>query len=226
MLRADVSPLAQGISHYGNGPYRWILPVAIGVLGVGGLALVLGLALEVTPAGRSVAGLALLGLWSAAQLITAFFPIDAPGAPPTVAGTIHGLAGLSFVAATAAALLLARGFQRDTRWVAFARPAGALALGLLAAAVVLYVLIEPFAGLGIGGAAQRVYWTFLLAWLAWTALDRTGPSQRGRRIADAGPSIPLPSWAVIPTRPAAPRFNPAVRSRHKAVPLHVLGTGH
>jgi hypothetical protein len=170
LLRADVSPLAQGISHYGNGPYRWILPVANGVLGVGGLALVLGLVLGVTPAGRSVTGLALLGLWSAAQLITAFFPIDAPGASPTVAGTIHGLAGLSFVAATAAALLLARGFRRDTRWVAFARPAGALALALLAAAVVLYLLIEPFAGWGIGGAAQRVYWAFLLAWLTWTAL--------------------------------------------------------
>jgi Protein of unknown function (DUF998) len=170
LLRTDVSPLAQGISHYGNGPYRWLLSVANGVLGVGGLALVLGLASGVAPAGRSVAGLALLGLWSVAQLITAFFPIDAPGAPPTVAGRIHGLAGLSFLAATAAALLLARGFGRDTRWAVVARPAGALALALLAAALVLYVLVEPFAGLGIGGAAQRVYWAFLLAWLAWTAL--------------------------------------------------------
>ena len=93
LLRADVSPLSQGISHYGNG--SWILPIANGVLGVGGLALVLGLALGVAPAGRSVTGLVLLGLWSAAQLITACFPIDAPGAPPTLAGTIHGLAGLS-----------------------------------------------------------------------------------------------------------------------------------
>ena len=78
LLRADISPLAQGISHYGNGPYRWLLPVANGVLGVGGLALVLGLASGVAPAGRSLAGLALLGLWGVAQLITAFFPIDTP----------------------------------------------------------------------------------------------------------------------------------------------------
>ena len=35
LLRADVSPLSQGISHYGNGSYRWILPIANGVLGVG-----------------------------------------------------------------------------------------------------------------------------------------------------------------------------------------------
>jgi hypothetical protein len=181
LLRADVSPLAQGISHYGNGPYSWLLPVANGVLGVGGLALVLGLASSVAPAGRSGAGLALLGLWSVAQLITAFFPIDAPGGPPTIAGTIHGLAGLSFLAAAAAALLLARGFRRDTHWAAFARPAGALALALLAAALGLYVLIEPFAGLGIGGAAQRVYWTFLLAWLAWTALG-LGNAAAGSRM--------------------------------------------
>jgi hypothetical protein len=80
LLRADVSPLAQGISHYGNGPYRWLLPVANGVLGVGGLALVLGLPSGVAPAGRSVVGLALLGLWRVAQLITAFFPIDTPAA--------------------------------------------------------------------------------------------------------------------------------------------------
>ena len=152
LVRADVSPLAQGISHYGNGPYRWLLPVANGVLGVGGLALVLGLASSVAPAGRSVAGLALLGLWSVAQLITAFFPIDAPGAPPTLAGTIHGLAGLSFLAAAAAALLLARGFGQDTRWATFARPAGALALALLAAA-----LVQMFPGScgSIRGADER-----------------------------------------------------------------------
>jgi hypothetical protein len=69
-----------------------------------------------------VARLALLGLWSVAQLITASFPIDAPSAPPTISGRIHGLAGLSFLAAAAAALLLARGFGRDTRWAAFAQP--------------------------------------------------------------------------------------------------------
>jgi Protein of unknown function (DUF998) len=190
LLRADVLPVAQGISHYGNGPYSWLLPVANGFLGVGGLALVLGLAFGVAPVGRSVAGLALLGLWSVAQLITAFFPIDAPGAPPTIAGTIHGLAGLSFLAATTAALLLTRGFRRDTRWAAFARPAGALALALLAAALVLYVLIEPFAGLGIGGAAQRVYWALLLAWLAWTALGLCNVAA-GSRTQTVDPSPPV-----------------------------------
>ena len=169
LLRIDVSPLTQGISHYGNGAYRWLLPVANGILGVGGLALALGLAFGVAPAGRSVAGLALLVLWSGAQLVSAFFPIDAPGAPPTLAGTIHGLAGLSFLAATAAALLLARGFRRDPRWAAFARPTGALALALLASAVTLYVLIEPLGGLGLGGAAQRTYWVIWLAWLTCTA---------------------------------------------------------
>ena len=67
LLRIDVSPLTQGISHYGNGAYRWLLPVANGILGVGGLALALGLAFGVAPAGRSVAGLALLVLWSTAR---------------------------------------------------------------------------------------------------------------------------------------------------------------
>jgi hypothetical protein len=70
----------------------------------------------------------------------------------------------------ATALLLARGYPRDPRWAGVARPARALGLALLAAAVALYVLIEPLAGLGVGGLAQRVYWVVLLAWLTSTAL--------------------------------------------------------
>jgi hypothetical protein len=170
LLRPDVAPLVRGISHYANGPAGGLLRAAAAVLGLGGLALVAGLALGLAPAARSVPGLLLLGLWSGAQLVTAAFPIDAPGAPPTTAGLIHGLAGLSFVLPVAAALLLARGYPRDPRWAGVARPARALGLGLLAAAVALYVLIEPLGGLGLGGLAQRVYWVVLLGWLTCTAL--------------------------------------------------------
>jgi hypothetical protein len=40
----------------------------------------------------------------------------------------------------------------------------------VAAAVVLYVLIEPLAGLGLGGLAQRGFWALTLIWFAATAL--------------------------------------------------------
>jgi len=36
--------------------------------------------------------------------------------------------------------------------------------------VVLYVLIEPLGGLGLGGLAQRLYWVVLLVWFTCTAL--------------------------------------------------------
>jgi hypothetical protein len=42
-------------------------------------------------------------------------------------------------------------------------------LAVLESAVALCVLIEPLAGLGLGGAAQRAYWVFWLAWLTCTA---------------------------------------------------------
>jgi hypothetical protein len=157
VLRPDVAPLSGGISHYANGSLGWLLRLASAVLGVGALSLLLGLALGVGPTARSWAGLAMLGLWGGAQLVTATFPIDPPGSPPTMAGAIHGLAGLSFVAAVAAAWLLARGYRRDAHWAAFSGHAWGFAWGLLLAAVALYTLIEPLAGLGVGGLAQRVY---------------------------------------------------------------------
>ena len=116
VLRADVAPLAPGIGHSANGPapgapadhhrpssawagWRWWAGSRWGW----------------RPRPGRCRGLLLLGLWSGAPLATAGFPIDAPGAPPTPAGLIHGLAGLSFVLPGAAALLLARGIARDPR---------------------------------------------------------------------------------------------------------------
>ena len=190
LLRPDVPPLAMGVSHYANGAAGGIFRVATAALGLGGLALMLGLALGLAPAARSVTGLALLGLWGVAQFVTACFPIDAPGAPATTAGTIHGLAGLSFLAAVASALLLTRACQRDPRWLAIAGPMRVLALTLLVAAVALYVLIEPLAGLGVGGLAQRIYWVALLAWLACTALWlRSTSAAPERSHPDAPPAL-------------------------------------
>jgi len=187
LLRADVSPLALGISHYANGAYYWILQLGLFVVGVGGLAIVFGLAREIAPAARSVAGLILLGVWALAQPVGAVFPIDAPGASPTLAGTIHSMAGLSFLAAVFGMLLVSRRLSADTRWVAFAHSALLLACGGVAAAVVLYILIEPLAGLGLGGLAQRVFWMLTLTWLSGMAL-RLGSQRDTRRILAAHPA--------------------------------------
>lgn len=170
LLRPDVPPLARGISHYANGPYGFLLTVASVVLGVGGITLVLGLYRSVAPSAGSRVGLVLLGVWGVATALAGIFPIDAPGAPPTIAGAIHSLAGLNFLCAVGATLLLARRFRQDDRWAAFARPAVVVARAVLVAAIALYILIEPLSTLGLGGLAQRVYWATLLVWLAVTAL--------------------------------------------------------
>jgi hypothetical protein len=169
VLRPDVAPLAQGISHYANGPWGVLFDIADVALGVGGLALTVGLWRGLAPTARSPVGLLLLGVWSLATVASGLFPIDAPGAPPSLAGAVHGAAGLNFLCLVAAALLVARRLPADARWAPIARPALVGALAILVTAVALYLLIEPLRSLGLGGLAQRAYWAAALAWLALIA---------------------------------------------------------
>ena len=97
------------------------------------------------------------------------------------------VAGLSFLAAVFGMVLVSRRLSADIRWVAFAHSALLLAWGGVAAAVVLYMLIEPLGGLGLGGLAQRVFWTLTLTWLSGMAL-RLGPQGDTRRLVAAHPA--------------------------------------
>ena len=51
-------------------------------------------------------GAALLIFWGMFSMPASIFPLDPPGAAPTLSGTIHNIAGLSFLLAIPAVLLV------------------------------------------------------------------------------------------------------------------------
>jgi hypothetical protein len=103
VLPTGLSPIRNAVSHYGITRYRWgyrVLTVALGVAGVG-LALSL---LTAFPAGGhrdlAVGWLVAFGLSRAA---ISWFPMDAPGAPRTSTGTVHGVLAIVAFGAIAVA---------------------------------------------------------------------------------------------------------------------------
>jgi hypothetical protein len=92
LLRPDVHPVSEPVSYYAVGPYGFFIGLAIFALGVGSLALTLGLHLGIAPPGRSHVGLLLLALYGVGQLVVALFSIDAESAKTTT-GIVHNIAG-------------------------------------------------------------------------------------------------------------------------------------
>lgn len=184
------SPAEAMISHYVHAPYGgWLIPV-----GVLGLAVASGtltrLAAAYTRGGR--AGLGLLGVWTAALLVGGVFPTDPPGRwdqPPTMAGTVHGVAAmLAFTALPAAAVVLSRVWRRDPRWRPVAGGlAGTAAVSVTALGLFMITFFDALGGpsLAVGpwatvtGFAERA---MLWAYVGWLAVAAAGL----RRIAREG----------------------------------------
>jgi hypothetical protein len=163
-IAPDIDPLQFGISFYALTKYGFLIGLAIVLVGISGMELSFALwPTTTTTPGRI--GLLLLIAWGLASFLAALFPVDAPGSPPTPSGSIHNLAGLSFLLITPALLL-----------IELARPAGSdpvrprtisfwLAWLLPAVSVLVVTFNGPLHSLGIGGAIQRLYWLVLVIWL-------------------------------------------------------------
>jgi hypothetical protein len=159
-------------SYYVHGRGGWLVTAALAVIGAGSL----GLAVLMPPVrGRW----ALVG-WSLAVLAGAVFPADPPGhwdRPPTLAGAVHGLAGLTaFVLLPVAAGLLAIGLPE---WWPYRRSLRAMAVLVVTASVPFWVtLVDVLGGPSLTlaghvsavGLAERVLLLAGLGWLAALAL--------------------------------------------------------
>jgi len=164
LLRPDVHPVSEPVSYYAVGPYGFFIGLAIFALGVGSLALTLGLHLGIAPPGRSRVGLLLLALYSFGQLVVALFSIDAESAKTTT-GIVHNIAGnISFFCFPPAVILLSMGMGKDERWRSLNRPALALSLVVLVEAILVVVSANVVGGFGL---AQRL---FLLTSVLWMLL--------------------------------------------------------
>ena len=154
LLRPDVHPVSEPVSYYAVGPYGFFIGLAIFALGVGSLALTLGLHLGIAPPGRSRVGLLLLALYGVGQLVVALFSIDAESAKTTT-GIVHNIAGnISFFCFPPAVILLSMGMGKDKRWRSLKRPALALSLVVLVEAILVMVSANVVGGFGL---AQRLF---------------------------------------------------------------------
>ena len=137
VLRPDVNPLVSGISYYALGQLGFLLGVAVACIGTAGILLAIAL-WPVTPATAGRIGLILVMLWGLTSILAGLFPLDAPGAAPTLSGRIHGLTGMNFLLIVPALLLIELGSGIGARTATYW-----LAWGLLVAAVLLFVFNGP-----------------------------------------------------------------------------------
>ena len=167
LLRPDVHPVSEPVSYYAVGPYGFFIGLAIFALGVGSLALTLGLHLGIAPPGRSRVGLLLLALYGVSQLVVALFSIDAESAKTTT-GIVHNIAGnISFFCFPPAVILLSMGMGKDERWRSLKRPALALSLVVLVEAILVMVSANVVGGFGL---AQRLFLLTTVLWMLLAAI--------------------------------------------------------
>jgi hypothetical protein len=145
--------------NYDLGSYEFLIASTFFGLGLGSLALAIGLRQVISHSARSRMGLVLLGIWGLGIFLAGIFPANAGGStvphmttvhlagifpveveayPETIFSFIHVLAILgSFVSLVLAAILLPWGFRQDDSWHLFRPAAGILALLMLVAAILL-----------------------------------------------------------------------------------------
>jgi hypothetical protein len=171
-------------SHFVHGRAGWLIPLAL--VGVAAGSAVLTLLLGATGSTGSRGGRVgawLLAIWSAAVALAAVFPADPPeqwDRPPSPAGMVHGLAGMTaFLVLPLAATVLTRAWWRVPQWRPV-RAALTLTATLVVVTFVLFMVtwIDVLGGPGLSvgshptlaGLAERLLLWTGLAWLCVTAV--------------------------------------------------------
>lgn len=167
-LAPDINPVRSGISFYALTRYGFIVGIALALVGLSGILLAIALWRTTLSVARRI-GLILLVAWGITSILAGAFPLDAPGAVPTLSGSIHNMAGLNFLLITPAVLLIeltrsshvdSAQSQPTTYWLAWL---------ILVSAILLFTFNGPLASIGIGGLVQRLYWLALALWLLFKA---------------------------------------------------------
>ena len=175
------------VGNYDLGPHEFLVASTYFGLGLGSLALMIGLYQATPRSALSWVGLPLLGIWGAAMLVAGIFPsakpggtvphmttvllagvfaVTAEGYPETIFGVIHIFASFwAFFSLTLAAVLLAWGSERDERWRPLHRLGLTLALVMLAA--LCWILAAIFRVIQM---QAFVLWVLTIAGLMWLLL--------------------------------------------------------
>jgi NADH:ubiquinone oxidoreductase subunit 6 (subunit J) len=172
------------ISEYAVGPYGVLYMAADVALGIGFVALALGVRGATMASRTSQIGALLVGLNGLGWIVGGLFVVDPEcgravaeslpcsegGEPVTAHGAIHGLSGaVSILSLIVGMLLLSRGFKRDDRWRPFGPISLAFGLATLAQLVVgIFVLWGE--GKPLDAVSFRIFMATLVLWLVLSAL--------------------------------------------------------
>jgi hypothetical membrane protein len=177
-LRPEYNPRTHMISDYAVGRYGAIQTANFFALGIGAVALAVGLARG--RGGRI--GPALIALFGALAFLSGIFRTDLEGAPQTTTGTIHEIIGIAaFVLVTIGILVCSWQFRSDAAWRSFAPVT--LVWGLAALGTFFLVPLLGESGQGVG---QRIFLAVVVSWLLTTALRLRNSAASTRTTATAG----------------------------------------
>lgn len=162
----ELDPGEHFISEYALGQLGWLVTLAFFVVGVGTLALALGLHTSLEPGERVATSVFLMATAGISFIVLGIFKIDplledgTTGYTP--AGITHLVAGLVlFLSLIVGALMLRGVFGSDARWRGLEPAALRFAMGMLVAPVVMFAV-----PLGAVGLAQRALVAIMVTWLA------------------------------------------------------------
>ena len=160
-----LSPVRNAVSQYGITPFRAGYRVATIAFAIAGIALAVGI--DRATRSRSSSVVVLLVIFAAARGAISWFPMDAPGAPRTDTGRIHGLLAIAaFLPATIAAFRLARVLDDGARWHGLAAVSDVLG-ALMAVSLLGVVLARSYPVLRARfGAIERGFYVSAIAWFA------------------------------------------------------------
>jgi hypothetical protein len=196
-LRPGYDPISQPISALALGPRGWVQGMNFMLLAASFFSFAALLRRELRMGAASVAGPGVFVLMAFGVALAGLFPMDAPGASPTLTGQLHLVGGfLVFPWMPAAVLLVARRFRSDPRWRPYC--AYTLATGLVCLGTIIFFLLyvgppefpRPYPGLA--GLVQRLQ---MLPFFAWIALV-TRRASRVANVGTAGPQVTGTSRAL------------------------------
>jgi len=173
----------QTLSELAVGHYGFLMTSAFVALGIGELALAVGLwraaGARFAPILQVIGGLV--------DLSSAIFEADLLGAPGTTHGAIHdGVGAVGALLVIPTFLAYAWAFRRTPRWRPFALPTLAWALAAVAAFVLVIVLGEQNQG-----TSERIYLAIYVSWLiaASVRLVRFGRTEVAGATVDAANAL-------------------------------------
>ena len=186
VLEPDLSVVDEYLSVYALSDYGWLSRAADLAMGIGIVAIALGLRKILAPGKRVTASWALILVAGLGFIVSGSFDTDPTNtAEATTSGAIHDLGGyISMLSLMTATWLLRGVFKRDTRNHPLARTQHWFAI-LMTAALLAFVVSEPILGL-----TQRALVITVAAWLIVLAVHITqtqtpaqtiGPSAHAKR---------------------------------------------